>query len=447
MNSLSSLLTILCISTCLTFPQAHGQQWHQFRGPGARGISENQQLPLTWDYESRDGIEWEIDTTGRGWSSPVITQGKIYYSTVVNEGDTEAARKGLYFGGDRAKPPAGVHHWLIVCRDLSTGELVWKKEVHHGIPGGSIHIKNSYASETAVTDGKFLYVSFGHLGVFCVDLDGKLIWQRRGKIAKTRNGWGTAASPVLYKDKVFIVDDNDEQSILLALNKTTGEEIWQAKRPEGSNWATPYVWENSQRTELVTPGTGMNRVYSLDGELLYEFGGNSSITIATPYAKDDLLYVSSGYVLDQKKPLFAIKPGASGDISLGDRETSNEYIQWCQKQAAPYNPSTLLYDGRIYVLYDRGFFACFDAQSGKEIYGKQRLNGGRAFTSSPWAYRGHIFCINEFGETFVIKAGDEFEVVDKLKLHVEDMAMATPSLAGDRLIIRTAQRLYSIRQK
>ena len=181
------------------------------------------------------------------------------------------------------------------------------------------------------------------------------------KASKTRYD-GPAASPVLYKDKLFIVDDNEEQSTLLALDKATGKELWRAKRPEGSNWATPFVWENSQRTELVTPGTGMNRVYSLEGELLYEFGGNSSITIATPYAKDDLLYVSSGYVLDPKKPLFAIKPGASGDITLGDQETSNDFIQWCQKEAAPYNPSTLLYEGRIYVLYDRGFFACFDAR-------------------------------------------------------------------------------------
>ncbi len=441
------LVLMSLVLTQIAVNPAVAQQWHQFRGPGSRGISGNNQLPISWDYESREGIHWEVETEGRGWSSPIITSGKIYYTTVVNEGQTEDARKGLYFGGDRSKPPAGVHHWLVICRELKSGKLVWKKEVHKGIPVGSVHIKNSYASETAVTDGERLYVSFGHLGVFCLDLDGQSIWERRGKVAKTRHDWGTAASPVLYKDQLFIVDDNEEQSLLLALDKNTGKELWQAKRPEGSNWATPFVWENSRRTELVTPGTGMNRVYSLEGELLYEFGGNSSITIATPYAEDDLLFVSSGYVLDQKKPLFAIKPGASGDISLKDRETSNEYIAWCQKQAAPYNPSTVLYEGRIYVLYDRGFFACFDAKTGKEIYAKQRLNAGRAFTSSPWAYRGHVFCINEFGETYVIKAGDEFEVVGKNKLHVTDMAMATPSIADAQLIIRTAERLYSIRQK
>ncbi len=443
-----SLFSLFTFVLAFLLPgKTEAQQWHQFRGPGARGISSNGKLPLTWDYESRDGIQWEVKTEGRGWSSPVITEGRIYYTTVVNDGAAEGARKGLYFGGDRSRPPEGLHHWLVICRELKTGELIWKKELHQGKPAAPIHIKNSYASETAVTDGQHLFVSFGHLGVFCLDLDGELVWQRRGKPSTVRNGWGTAASPVLHQDQLFIVDDNEQQSSLVALDKKTGQQQWQVTRPEGSNWATPYVWENSQRTELVTPGTGMNRVYSLEGKLLYEFGGNSSITIATPYAEDDLLYVSSGYVLDQKKPLFAIRPGGNGDISLKDRETSNEFIAWCQKQAAPYNPSTVLYEGRIYVLYDRGFFACYDATTGKEVYGKQRLNGGRAFTSSPWACRGHIFCINEYGETFVIKAGEEFEVVGKNRLHPEDMAMATPALIEDQLIIRTAERLYCIRQK
>ena len=150
-------------------------------------------LAIKVDYGKRTNIEWEVET-GTRLSSPIVTDGKIYYSTVVNEGATEAAKKGLYFGGNRAAPPKGVHHWLIICRDLTTGKLEWKKEVHHGIPSGSIHVKNSFASETAVTDGENLYVSFGHLGIFCVDLKGELIWQRRGKASKTRYDWGTRSS-------------------------------------------------------------------------------------------------------------------------------------------------------------------------------------------------------------------------------------------------------------
>jgi len=431
----------LCLTGVLV---TSAQEWQQFRGPGARGVSDNPKLPLTWDLETNKNIQWKVPTVGRGWSSPVVTGGKIFYTAVANEGETEAAKKGLYFGGDRNRPPTGVHHWNVVCRDLQTGKLIWLREVHKGNPTAPVHIKNSFASSTPVTDGKYLYVSFGHQGTYCFDLAGKTVWSQDGVAAKMRNDWGTAASPVLHGDRLIIVDDNEQQSRLQMLDKTTGNLIWEVKRDENSNWSTPFVWENSLRTEIIVPGTGANRAYDLQGELLYQFSGNSSITIATAYAENDLLYVSSGYVLDSRKPLFAIRPGATGDITLKADQTSNDHIVWCQKNAAPYNPSSLLYQGRIYVLYDRGFIACFAARTGKEIYSRQRINGGRGFTSSPWAYRGHVFCLNEDGETFVLKAGDQYELVGRNRLGEEEMAMATPALAGEHLLVRTADYLYSI---
>ena len=426
---------------------ASAQQWEQFRGPGGRGTSDHPNLPLTWDLETKKNIEWQVRTVGRGWSSPIVTADKIFYTTVANEGETEAAKKGLYFGGDRTRPPGGVHHWNVVCRDLKTGKQIWQKEVHQGIPTAPVHIKNSYASPTPVTDGKHLFVSFGHQGLYCLDLQGNLVWSQQSIAKKMRNDWGTAASPVLYKKGIIVVDDNDQQSTLQMLDKTTGELQWQVERDEGSNWSTPYVWQNSLRTEIILPGTDANRAYDLQGKLLYEFRGNSSITIATAYSEGDLLYVSSGYILDVHKPLFAIRPGASGDITLQPNETSNDYIVWCQKQAAPYNPTTILYQSQIYVLYDRGFLGSYDAQTGQEVIPRQRINGGRSFTCSPWAYRGHLFCLNEDGETFVFKAGDSYQFVGKNVLGPEEMAMATPAMAGDRLLIRTADYLYSIRQK
>jgi outer membrane protein assembly factor BamB len=157
-----------------------------------------------------------------------------------------------------------------------------------------------------------------------------------------------------------------------------------------------------------------------------------------------LLYVSSGYVLDAKKPIFAIRPGASGDISLPSDATSNDYIVWRQERAASYNPSTLVYEGLLYVLYDNGVFACYDAKTGEEVYGKKRLRGGRGFTASPWAYGGHVFCASEDGETFVIRAGREFEVLHTNKLADDDMIMASPAIADGRLLLRTAERLYCI---
>ena len=193
------------------------------------------------------------------------------------------------------------------------------------MPSTPIHLKNSYASETPVTDGQRVYAYFGNVGVFCYDLDGKPLWSKELEPHKTRYGWGTAASPVrLPGSRVSSSTTTTRSRTCLALNARTGEELFRVERDEKSNWATPFIWKNSQRVELVTTGTNRNRSYDLEGRLLWELGGMSSITIATPYAKDDLLYISSGYVLDKAQPIFAIRPGASGDITLdkdADRAT------------------------------------------------------------------------------------------------------------------------------
>ena len=418
--------------------------WPKFRGPNSQGVSENPDLPHRWT--TTENVLWRANDAGRGWSSPVVWGDRVFITTVINDGESEDPKKGLYFGGNRPKPPASEHQWNVVCLNLKSGKVRWQHVVHKAVPTKGLHIKNSYASETPVTDGERLYAYFGNVGVTCFTLEGKKLWSKEFPPQKTRFGWGTAASPVLHKDRLYIVNDNDEGSYLLALDKKSGDEVWRVDRNEKSNWATPFVWENELRTEIITPGTGKFRSYDLSGKLLYEFGGGSSITIATPYSKFGLLYVSSGYVLDRKKPLFAIRPGAAGDISLGADETSNEFIAWCQKQAAPYNPTTLVYGDYLYVLQDRGFLACYDAKSGKEIYSRKRLPNGRAFTTSPWAYDGKVFCLSEYGETFVVQAGPEFKLLHTNKLGQDEMCMATPALAGDKLIIRSENHVWCLKQ-
>ena len=183
--------------------------------------------------------------------------------------------------------------------------------------------------------------------------------------------------------------------------RRSGKEAWGAVRDEKSNWSTPYVWKNEQRTEIVTPGSGKVRAYGLDGKLLWWFKGMSSITIATPYADRGLLYVSSGFVADKLRPLYAIRPGASRDISLGPDQTSDSAIAWSNPTAAPYNPTTLVYDGRLYVLYDRGA-GRFDSRTGKPLFEQQKLPEGKHFTASPWAQNGRVYCLNEDGVTFVV---------------------------------------------
>lgn len=442
------LAGLACVVTALGL-QAESK-WPGFRGPGARGIAleessaTNRRLPDRWS--TTENVAWKLDVPGRGWSSPVVWGSNVFITTVVNAGETEEAKKGLYFGGERTKPPESVHQWKVMCLDLETGALRWERQVHEGQPQSSMHIKNSFASETAVTDGERVVFCFGNLGIYCFDFAGNELWRRDLAPHRTRFGWGPAASPVLHEGKIYFCNDNEENSYLLALDAKTGSEIWRKPREEKSNWSTPFVWQNAQRTEIVTPGSGEVRSYDLEGNVLWSLKGMSSITIGTPYEVDGLLYISSGYVMDKQRPIYAIRPGASGDISLSDGQSDSPYIAWVQPEAAPYNPTTLVYDGRLYVLHDRGFFACYDAASGRELYSKQRLPNGRAFTSSPWAYDGKIFCLNEDGLTFVIRAGDEFELLHTNQLEEDDMGMASPAIVGDRLLIRTAARLYCMRQ-
>lgn len=415
-------------------------RWPQFRGPGSLGVAEDADLPDTWS--ATENVAWKTDIPGTGWSSPIVWGNNIFVTTVISAVEGEKPKKGLYFGGER-KAASDIHRWVVYCVDWNTGHVRWEREVHKGVPPGPRHLKNTYASETPVTDGERLYAYFGNVGLFCFDMSGKKLWEKRWKPVPTRYGWGMAASPVLYKDRLYILNDNDEESFIVALNKKTGEEIWQAKRDEGTNWATPYIWENEARTEIITAGTRRVRSYDFNGKLLWELSGMSSIAIPTPFSKHGLLYVTSGYVGDQHRPVYAIRPGASGDISLKQGETSNNHIAWYQPQGGPYNPSPLVYGDYYYTLLDRGFFTCHDAKTGKEVYAKVRIDPGvNAFTSSPWAYNGKIFCLSEDGDTFVIQAGSEFKLVRKNSL--DEMCMATPAIARGSLIVRTASKLYRI---
>jgi outer membrane protein assembly factor BamB len=435
----------LCGGLDLSGAPAGEANWPQFRGPGARGITTNMNLPEHWS--AAENVAWKAEIPGRGWSSPIVWGDRVLVTTAVNSGASEPPKKGLFIGGERPNAPRAEQEWKVVCLDLTSGKARWEHVVHRGEPPGPIHVKNSYASETPVTDGERVYVCVGNVGVYCVDWAGREVWSKPLAAHRTRNGWGTAASPVLHGDRLYVVSDNEEQSYLLALEAGTGKEVWRVEREEKSNWSTPYVWENEQRSEIVTAGSGKVRGYDLEGKLLWWLKGMSSITIATPYADGGLLYVTSGFIMDRSRPVYAIRPGGSGDISLEAGQTNNASIAWRQPLAAPYNPTTLVYDGRLYVLYDFGLLSAFNARTGELLYDRQKLPGGLHFTASPWGGSGRVFCLNEDGVTFVVRAGDRFELLDTNKLAEDDMCLATPALAGDRLVIRSAARIYCIGKK
>jgi outer membrane protein assembly factor BamB len=419
--------------------------WPQFRGKNSTGAIETPtEFPDKWS--ATENVVWKTDIPGRGWSSPVVWGDRIFVSSVKNLGESEFPKKGLYFGGDRKTPPPTIHQWLVYCLDLKTGDILWEKKVREGKPESSIHLKNSFASETPVTDGKHVYFYFGNVGLYCFDFKGNQVWEKKFKPHQTRLGWGTAASPVLDGDFLYIVDDNNEESSLQVFNKKDGSVAFTVPRDKKSNWSTPFIWHNDLRSEIVTPGSTV-RSYDLKGKLLWSLKGMSSITIATPYEYDGKLFISSGYVGDARRPLYAIRPGASGDISLKVSELTNEFIVWSKFKGGPYNPTTIPYKGNIYVLHDRGFVVAYRASDGELVYDRKRLKNGRAFTSSPWAYDDKLFCLNEDGATYVVQTGKDFNVLHKNTLEKDDMCMASPALVGNKLLIRTDKRIYCIGKK
>ena len=280
---------------------------------------------------------------------------------------------------------------------------------------------------------------FGDVGLYAYDLDGKPLWSHDIEPKRTMMNYGAAASPVVHDGQVLLLYDNMQQSYLASFDAKTGKQLWRTERAEGSTWASPFIWKNPLRTEIVTCGKKKNRAYDLKGKLLWEFDGRmSNLVIPSPFAADGLLYITSGYIGDQRRPVYAIKPGATGDITLKDGEKSNGHIAWYQPKAGPYNPSPLVYGGRYYTLLDRGFLTCNDAKSGQEIYGRQRLGG--SYTASPWAYNGKVFCLDEDGNTRVIQAGSKFEVLRTNDL--DELCLSTPAVSQGHLLVRTASKLY-----
>jgi outer membrane protein assembly factor BamB len=430
------------LATTLTATASHllaANNWPRFRGPGGRGIvADNPKLPLEWS-EAKN-VAWKQPIPGLGWSSPVVWGDRIFLTSARSAAAGEKIRNGDWT--DTGKPN-DIHRWMLYVIDTDSGQIVSETELAQGLPPVSRHMKNTYATETCAVDPERAYAHFGHLGTYAVDRQGKVVWSKKWPAPEIRYGYGTAGSPVQHDGVLYIVRDNENDSALFAFDAATGREIWTVPRNDGSGWATPHIWQNDVRTEIVVSGKNTVRSYSLDGKELWHLRGTTSLAIPSPFSGEGLLFVGSGFQLESFRPLYAVRPGASGDITLPEGELSSKYIAWCHPRSGPYHPTPVAYQGRVYVLMAPGFFLCYDAKTGKEIYGKQRIarDAGR-FSASPWAYNGHIFCLSEDGDTYVIQAGPEFKVTGKNDL--DGMAMASPAIAQNSLYIRTQHHLYRI---
>jgi outer membrane protein assembly factor BamB len=443
-------------------------EWPGFRGPLSNPAATNSQLPDTWSKTSN--VEWTAEIPGLGWSSPIVAGKHIFVTTATTDGAAKQPQKGTTYSNDYIAelqkqgykdkelidklnardfelPSEVTLHYFLYSIDLESGKINWKREFHTGRPPGGRHRKNSFASETPVTDGERVYVYITHLGLYAYDFKGNKVWNTPTENFPTILDFGTASSPALVNNLVVIVNDNEKQQFIAAFDKKTGKQVWRTNRSihvQGSDrqtgWSSPYIWKNAVRTEIVTIGPGLAISYDLEGKELWRLGGMGPMPIPSPFAYDGLLYLNGG----SSRVIAAVKPGGSGDLTTPDGAKLNDSVAWVQQKAGTYLPTQLAYDGGLYVLTHTGILTRYDAKTGAQSY-KTRIGEGGDYTSSPWGYNGKVFCLNEDGKTFVIRAGEKYELLGSNDL--EEMALATPALLRDRLLVRTANHLYSIRSK
>jgi len=452
-------------------PAEAASHWPRFRGPISNPIAENPNLPDSWS--KTENVEWAADVPGVGWSSPVVWGNRVFLTAATsdkpmkqpsfgvdfsNEYLAELRKQGLsaeeankkLYERDREMPGEIVISLMLYCYDLDTGKKVWERQMYTGAPAGGRHSKNSFASETPTTDGERVYVYLTDYGLFAYDFQGKPSWTTPLKSHATTRDWGTGASAALYKDRLFVLNDNEEQSFVAAFDKHTGKELWRTARTvqpaRKTGWSTPFVWENAARTELVTLGPGVAISYGLDGKELWRMNRMGGYAIQAPFAWNDLLFITSGAGGDDNRPIAAVRPGASGDITVADAEPSRAQVAWFDRRAGgTYLPTPVIYKSALYVLNDKGIFARYNPETGERAYQARVTPGAATFTASPWAYNGLVFAMSEEGDTFVIDATVEYKLVRVNSL--DDFSMASPAIVGDRLLIRTQHRLWSIRRR
>jgi outer membrane protein assembly factor BamB len=445
------------------------------RGPGGFGPSPEpgqilppslqDRLKLTDDQKKQEQ-DLQKDVDGRLAKILTDEQQKQLKEMLAGGGRGGFGGPGGFGRGQRA--PDALYKWELYCLDRATGKVIWQQIALEGKPHIPTQPSNTYATETPVTDGERVYAYFGMHGVYCYDFTGNLVWKADLGAYRMAMGNGTGSSPVLDGDRLFIQCDNDEKSFLVALDAKTGKELWRAARPERTGWSTPLVWKNKLRTEVVCLASPRVRSYDpATGKQLWELGGLNGQAKASPVASPELLYVGVGsrggfggggeepgdappgrggrMGGSGGRPLFAIKAGASGDITLKDGAKSNEGVAWYAPQGGPATASPLLVDGLLYVLEERsGLLSCNDATTGKQVY-KERLPGARGFTSSPFAYDGKVFCLDDAGTTHIVQAGRQFKVLGKNT--IDEMCWSTPAVSGGALFLRTVDRLYCIKDK
>lgn len=418
---------------------SHEARWPGWRGTDGQGIVRETGLPLEWSQTKN--VVWKTEIPGRGHSSPIVWGDRIFLTTAI-EGEVDPTARPVkhILEGEDFTHPDGVgadhkHRFEVMAIEATSGKILWQKTAWQGAPYDTRHRRGSFASPTPVTDGRLVYAYFGAEGLYAYDFTGKLAWKyATGGIATLGVGVGT--SPLLYKNLVILLcdEDNGDKSFAAAIDKKTGKEVWRVARQIEVSWATPVIVRSAGRDEIVTAGSQWILAYDpATGKELWRLKGLASNAVPSPVAGEDVVVLSSGY---PEKVAVAVRPGGAGDVTGSDR------VLWTYKKGTAYVPSPILYDGYLYLMTDKGLVTCMDARTGEVKYEAARLPVPASFMASPVALNGTILLMSQDGDTFVVKAGPQFEVLRTNPL--DEPISASAAAAPGRLFIRGEPHLFAI---
>ncbi|HEU4507233.1 MAG TPA: PQQ-binding-like beta-propeller repeat protein [Pyrinomonadaceae bacterium] len=424
-------------------------RWFSFRGPNASGVADGQNLPDEWNAKTGQNILWRTPIPGLAHSSPIVWSNQIYVTSAISTDPKASFRPGLYGDGDASKDRSH-HRWVLYAIDKRTGKIRWERTAYEGEPLEKRHIKATYANATPATDGRIVVAWFGSQGVHAYDVRGNFLWKvdlgrvDMGAYDLPTYEWGPASSPIIWKNYVILQCDTQTDSFIMALESSTGKLVWKTDRDEIPSWGTPTVVTTADGDELVTNGSNFIRGYDpRTGKELWRLGKSSKITAPTPIFAEDVLVVVSGR--GPERPIYVMKAGGRGDLTLPDGKTSSDTILWSRTGRGSYMPTPLIYNGILYVLGNNGTFDAYRLKTGEELYRQRLPVVGSGFSASPVAADGKIYLSNEDGEIVVVAAGEKFAHI--ATNNVGELLMATPALSDGVMYVRSNASLFAIGKK
>ena len=437
------IFAFAAIAATASQPVGFEKNWHHWRGPHATGAAVDANPPTTWS--ETENIRWKVAIPGTGHAAPIIWEDKIFIQTAIKgevaKQETEDSDDDNPFGGFFQRRRGGdaienAYRFDLLALNRNDGSILWQKTLREVQPHEGTHGDATFASNSPVTDGEYIYAYFGSRGLYCVDMMGNVKWEKDIGTMYKRNTFGEGSSPVLHGNTLVIVQDHEGDSFITALDKQTGDVLWKTDRDERTTWSSPIVVENNGKAQVITTGTNRVRSYDLEtGKLLWDGDGLTANSIPSPVAAEGFVYLMSGFRGSEFKAVYLAK--ANGDIS------DSGAIAWEYDRDTPYVPSPLLYKNAIYFLKEnRGILTAFDIKTGEAHYGPKRLQGVSGVYASIVGAGDRVYIAGRNGVVNVLQHGPEFSIIAENTL--DDSFNASPAIVGSELYLRGGQYLYCI---